>query len=134
MGLNVPKFLIIKYTIAFNIVTTIIVTICGLHCSDSIAWDIGKSIRLAGCGTLNIPAIIFFHAGCQHYPPLDITLDVPAIVTVDAVVFFGLQPKKFALRPALCCIRIPILTNLTLTANTTCTYSRFAQGFVSMVQ
>ncbi|RKK67166.1 hypothetical protein BFJ69_g14720 [Fusarium oxysporum] len=88
-----PTFrLIIKYTIAFNIVTTIIVTICGALQRQPIhlLWDGWKEYPPRGI-TLNIPAIIFFHAG------VNIALDVWMFaLPLTQLYSLGLQPKKKA--------------------------------------
>ncbi|CCT68096.1 related to integral membrane protein [Fusarium fujikuroi IMI 58289] len=128
-----PKFrLIIKCTIAFNIVTTIIVTICGALQRQPIKllWDGWKEYPPRGI-TLNIPAIIFFHAG------VNIALDIWMFaLPLTQLYSLGLQPKKKAgvmvifgvgiFLIAASCIRIPYLLDFTRTLNT----SSDAQGFV----
>ncbi|EWZ90780.1 hypothetical protein BFJ68_g9091 [Fusarium oxysporum] len=128
-----PTFrLIIKYTIAFNIVTTIIVTICGALQRQPIhlLWDGWKEYPPRGI-TLNIPAIIFFHAG------VNIALDVWMFaLPLTQLYSLGLQPKKKAgvmvifgvgiFLIAASCIRIPYLLDFTRTLNA----SSNAQGFV----
>ncbi|CZR43684.1 uncharacterized protein FPRO_07399 [Fusarium proliferatum ET1] len=128
-----PKFrLIIKCTIAFNIVTTIIVTICGALQRQPIhlLWDGWKEYPPRGI-TLNIPAIIFFHAG------VNIALDIWMFaLPLTQLYSLGLQPKKKAgvmvifgvgiFLIAASCIRIPYLLDFTRTLNT----SSDAQGFV----
>ncbi|EWZ36558.1 hypothetical protein ACJA88_003578 [Fusarium oxysporum] len=128
-----PTFrLIIKCTIAFNIVTTIIVTICGALQRQPIhlLWDGWKEYPPRGI-TLNIPAIIFFHAG------VNIALDVWMFaLPLTQLYSLGLQPKKKAgvmvifgvgiFLIAASCIRIPYLLDFTRTLNA----SSNAQGFV----
>ncbi|KAF5541423.1 integral membrane protein [Fusarium mexicanum] len=122
-----PTFrLIIKCTIAFNIVTTIIVIICGALQRQPIhlLWDGWKEYPHRGI-TLNTLAIIFFHAG------VNIALDIWMFaLPLTQLYSLGLQPKKKAgvmvifgvgiFLIAASCIRIPYLLDFTRTLNASC--------------
>ncbi|KAF4345319.1 integral membrane protein [Fusarium beomiforme] len=124
-----PTFrMIIKCTIVFNILTTIIFSICGALQRQPIylLWEGWKEYPPRGI-TLDIPAIILAHAG------INIALDVwMFVLPLTQLYSLGLKPKKKAgvmvifgvgiFLIAASCIRIPYLLDFTRTLNATCKF------------
>jgi hypothetical protein len=122
----------VKWTIGFNILTTIIFSICGALQRQPIylLWEGWKDFPPKGT-TLNIPAIIFSHAA------INIALDVwMFVLPLTQLYHLGLKPKKKAgvmlifsvgiFLIAASCVRIPYLIGFSKSLNSTAD----SQGFI----
>ncbi|XEV04476.1 hypothetical protein FSHL1_009763 [Fusarium sambucinum] len=125
---------LVKWTIGFNILTTIIFSICGALQRQPVylLWEGWKDFPPKGT-TLNIPAIIFSHAA------INIALDVwMFVLPLTQLYHLGLKPKKkvgvmliFGVGIFLIvasCIRIPYLIGFNRSLNST--YTADSQGFI----
>ncbi|KAF5236167.1 hypothetical protein FAUST_6703 [Fusarium austroamericanum] len=123
---------LVKWTIGFNILTTVIFSICGALQRQPVylLWEGWKDFPPKGI-TLNIPAIIFSHAA------VNIALDVwMFVLPLTQLYHLGLKPKKKAgvmlifgvgiFLTAASCIRIPYLIGFSRSLNSTAD----SQGFI----
>ncbi|KAG8355531.1 hypothetical protein FVEN_g6411 [Fusarium venenatum] len=123
---------LVKWTIGFNILTTIIFSICGALQRQPVylLWEGWKDFPPKGT-TLNIPAIIFSHAA------INIALDVwMFVLPLTQLYHLGLKPKKKAgvmlifgvgiFLIAASCVRIPYLIGFNRSLNSTSD----SQGFI----
>ncbi|QPC58038.1 hypothetical protein HYE67_000269 [Fusarium culmorum] len=123
---------LVKWTMGFNILTTVIFSICGALQRQpvSLLWEGWKDFPPKGI-SLNIPAIIFSHAA------VNIALDVwMFVLPLTQLYHLGLKPKKKAgvmlifgvgiFLIATSCIRIPYLIGFSRSLNSTAD----SQGFI----
>uniref|UniRef100_A0A4E9EBJ5 Rhodopsin domain-containing protein n=1 Tax=Gibberella zeae TaxID=5518 RepID=A0A4E9EBJ5_GIBZA len=123
---------LVKWTIGFNVLTTVIFSICGALQRQPVylLWEGWKEFPPKGI-SLNIPAIIFSHAA------VNIALDVwMFVLPLTQLYHLGLKPKKKAgvmlifgvgiFLTAASCIRIPYLIGFSRSLNSTAD----SQGFI----